>query len=452
MASLNKTKGKNGTSYFVQLSPGEDPQRPKISLGRCTLKNARDARDRINDLLKSNRTSGTLSLSTQDWLNRLPDSLRIRLERLGLVEARSGSRWTVEAFIADYIKRRTDVKGATRRKWKDVEGKLKGFFRGDNIGDITVQQAKNFRVHLQSNCGLSENSIRRQIGIARQFFNAAVDAEIITKNPFRDQPVTVRANEARFYYVAPDMAQKVLEACPDTQWRLIFGLARFGGLRCPSEVLRLKWQDVDFDKQRFTVHSSKTEHHNDGGIRTVPMFPELKPLFQDAFDEAKEGAVYCIEKTRDTGVNLRTHMTRIITRAGLKTWPKLFQNLRSTRETELFKLTGGNVKAVCSWIGNSPEVAMQHYAQLTEADMKEAAEMTVLGEAEKTVHNPVHTPDNSPCTDLNENQSDVDVSPSLCNSLQFNSTERKSMQNKDLWARLDSNQRPADYESDALTN
>jgi hypothetical protein len=28
-------------------------------------------------------------------------------------------------------------------------------------------------------------------------------------------------------------------------------------------------------------------------------------------------------------------MERIIKRAGLKPWPKLFQNLRSTRETEL---------------------------------------------------------------------------------------------------------------------
>lgn len=139
MAALNKVKGRNGTIYHVQLSPGEDAQRPKISLGRCTLKDARTARDRINDLLKSNRTSGTLALATQDWLNRIPEALRVRLERLGLIESRRGSRWTVEAFIADYIKRRTDVKDATRRKWKDVESKLNAFFRGDNIGDVTVQ-------------------------------------------------------------------------------------------------------------------------------------------------------------------------------------------------------------------------------------------------------------------------------------------------------------------------
>ena len=87
---------------------------------------------------------------------------------------------------------------------------------------------------------------------------------------------------------------------------------------------------------------------------------------------------------------------------------------------------------------------MQHYAQLTEADMKEAAEMTVLGEAEKTVHNPVHTPVDSPCTDLNESTSSVDVNPDNCNSLQLNSTPCKSTQNPTYYARRDSNPRPFD--------
>jgi len=60
-------------------------------------------------------------------------------------------------------------------------------------------------------------------------------------------------------------------------------------------------------------------------------------------------------------------------------------------------MTNGNVKAVCSWIGNSPEVAMQHYAQVTEADLQEAAKISLLEDAEnmvqKTVHNPVQTID-----------------------------------------------------------
>ena len=80
-------------------------------------------------------------------------------------------------------------------------------------------------------------------------------------------------------------------------------------------------------------------------------------------------------------------MHKIIKRAGFEPWPKVFQNMRSTRETELFKLTHGNIKAVCSWIGNSPKVAMEHYAQVTEADLQEAAKMTLLNGGKKCMLN-----------------------------------------------------------------
>ena len=42
-----------------------------------------------------------------------------------------------------------------------------------------------------------------------------------------------------------------------------------------------------------------------------------------------------ITRYRDRNSNLRTQLERIIRKSDLKPWPKLFQNLRATRETEL---------------------------------------------------------------------------------------------------------------------
>lgn len=423
MSSLSKQITETGTRYFVKLSPGENEQRPKIHLGTCTPKQARDAKGYIEDLIHC-KNGGKMQVATAEWIKDITDGLRGRLEKLGLVETRAKSRWTVAAWIADYITKRPDVKAGTKRKWQDVESKLTAFFRTDTVEGVTVQHAKNFRTYLQTTAGLSENTLRRHIGIARQFFNAAVDAEIITKNPFRGQRVSVQANDSRFFYVSPETAQAVLQACPDSEWRLVFGLARYGGLRCPSEVLGLKWQDVDFDRQRFTVHAVKTEHHADGGIRVVPMFPELKPLFQDAFDNAREGAVYCIERYRSKEVNLRTQLGRIIKKAGLVKWDKLFQNCRSTRETELFKMTGGNIKAVCSWLGNSPAVALTHYAQITDADMKEAAKKFILNDAEQVVQNQVQPASKSSEIERNEQKDEMAISG--CNGV--NNSENAEFQ------------------------
>ncbi len=60
-----------------------------------------------------------------------------------------------------------------------------------------------------------------------------------------------------------------------------------------------------------------------------------------------------ITRYRESSVNLRTQMLKISKRAGLKPWPKLFQNLRSTRETELAEIFPLHV--VCAWIGNTQE-------------------------------------------------------------------------------------------------
>jgi hypothetical protein len=81
---------------------------------------------------------------------------------------------------------------------------------------------------------------------------------------------------------------------------------------------------------------------------------------------------------------LRTQLERIINKAGLKRWPKLFQNLRSTRETELAERWPEHV--VCAWIGNSKAVAREHYLQVTEEHLERAA--GIVGSNDEVAQNP----------------------------------------------------------------
>ena len=170
------------------------------------------------------------------------------------------------------------------------------------------------------------------------------------------------------------------------------------------------------------------------------MFQESRPLFQDTFEQAKIGTVYCITRYRE-GANLGPQMRGIIKWAGVEVWPKTFQNCRSARETELFKLAGGNVKAVCSWIGNSPAVAMRHYAQVIEADMKEATKFSVMDDDRKAVHNPVQNIAESSGIESHERRIPVVVTPCQCETNHQKTTACDSMQNAGQWAGLDSNQR-----------
>jgi hypothetical protein len=81
---------------------------------------------------------------------------------------------------------------------------------------------------------------------------------------------------------------------------------------------------------------------------------------------------------------LRTHALRLLDRAGLPAWEKLFQNLRASRETEIARDYG--IKEAAAWLGNSVEIAAKRYLRISEAN-RAAAVGKAAGSA---LQNPVH--------------------------------------------------------------
>jgi hypothetical protein len=102
----------------------------------------------------------------------------------------------------------------------------------------------------------------------------------------------------------------------------------------------------------------------------MPLFPELRLYSEVVWDEAPEGADFVITSCRLAEVNLRTRLHAIIRAAGLVPWPKSFQQLRRTRQTELDEQYPTHV--VCAWLANSPRVAARHYLQMTYAHFEQA--------------------------------------------------------------------------------
>jgi hypothetical protein len=91
---------------------------------------------------------------------------------------------------------------------------------------------------------------------------------------------------------------------------------------------------------------------------------------EEVFEAAEAGTEYIITRYRDPNANLRTQLLRIIDRAGVQPWPKLFHNLRASRETELAQEHPLHV--VCAWIGNSQQIAAKHYLQVTDDHFEQA--------------------------------------------------------------------------------
>jgi integrase len=380
---------------FVQFV-GPDKRRRKIRLGGKA--DPADYVAYLNKLLEAVRRDTWVDTKLIAWVKRLQEREPAEYDKLasyGLVARREGTIideqppeapavTTLKGWLDAHIATRTDAKPGTLVCFDQARTLALRYFGDDrDITTITRGDAKEFKIWAQRAGGRVKNegdrdggklaisTVNRRCRLISQFLLAAEEKELIVKNPFKGVGGQVRANKKRQFFITLEMAEAVINACPNAEWRAIFALARFGGLRIPSELDGLRWTDINWERNRFLVHSPKTEHHEGGDCRIVPIFERLRPYLEDLHQLAGDGAEFVISKRE--GGNLRTTMLKIIKRAGLKPWPKVFQNLRSSRQTELLAETGGNIKAVCEWIGNTEKVALENYLQVTEADFAKAA-------------------------------------------------------------------------------
>jgi integrase len=252
------------------------------------------------------------------------------------------------------------------------------FGESRDVRTITPGDADDFKQYLVGR-KLAPTTIHKRLQVVRSFFHALRRRKMIEENPFEGVKAAATGIQDKQRYVTRQEIDQIQEHCPDHHWKLIVALARYGGLRCPSEVLSLRWQDVNWADDRIVVQSPKTEHHADKATRTIPLFPEIRDHLERSFELAPEGAVYVIdERFRKAAMgpggwanaNLRTTFEKIIKRAGLQPWPRLFHNLRASRETELVKEYP--VQVVTSWLGNTPRIALRHYLMVRNEDFEKA--------------------------------------------------------------------------------
>ena len=275
-------------------------------------------------------------------------------------------------FLRSYILNRPDVKPATLEVWGQPCRNLTEFFtEAKPLRAITPGDGDQFKAWLLTQ-KLAPATIAKRLSFVRTFFHVARKHKLIEDNPFAEVTIPAANVSARQRFIGREDVQKLLDHASPT-WRTIIALARFGGLRCPSEVLSLEWRHVDWIRERVTVPSPKTERYDGKESRTIPMFADLREFLDDAYELREPGQTHVIggnHLAKANGVmgwkncNLRTSFGKLVKRAGLEQWPRLFHNLRSSRETELLETFP--VHVVAKWMGHDAKVCLKHYAQTTE--------------------------------------------------------------------------------------
>lgn len=266
-----------------------------------------------------------------------------------------------------------------RRLEQGRDSLLEYFGPGVAVHSITEADAEDYQRWLRHEAphrrregvkGYAEATVGKRCKDARQWFRYAVQKCVIDTNPFDAIKCASPATD-RHAYIGPADAVAVMNALPDAKWRLLFALARWGGLRVISEPRAMTWADVDWGQGRLLVRSPKTEHMAGHATRVIPLFPQILEPLREVFEQAEAGQTLVLPWLSErSAAALRKPLQQAIERAGVKSWPRLWHNLRSTRQTELERQHPSHV--VCAWLGNSQVVAAKHYLQVTEEDFAAA--------------------------------------------------------------------------------
>lgn len=376
MASIaNDPNGRKRITFMAG-----DGTRKTIRLGKASLRQAESFRTKLEGLITWTIT-GQADDEVARWLAVLPNKMHGKLAKAELVKPRQSADpapapspekvVTLKMFTDEYFAA-LNIKPTSLRVYSQNRERIERYFGPTTpIKEIGPAEADKFSAWLrQPEQALATATIALNISIASMIFGKAVRWKRISENPFEGVKAGSRKNKSRQFFITRDVATSVLDACPNAEWRLIFALSRFGGLRCPSEHMAITWSDVNFDKGSILIHSSKTEHHEGKATRTIPLFPELRGPLMECRELAAIGEVNVITRYRVRNSSLRSQLRRILKRTGISHWPRLFHNLRSSRQTELTNFYPEHV--VCEWLGNSGKIARDHYLQQTDQQFAKA--------------------------------------------------------------------------------
>ncbi len=385
MASLSKEGPKRWRIQWMDITGTR--KRRQIRLHGVNRRQAESQFARIESIISTRLQGAKLDEVDAAWLGQLPEKFHSKLVKAGLVEPRAAEEEesetdvvTLKEFLDEFELDGLTAKGepaadATRKKWRATMDYLIQHFGADrDISGISHDDAHQFRKWLEKRRikrsklrpkgqPLAMNSRRKHMDCSKVFFNAAKRRGLILLNPFEHQISSTKKNRSRDFFVTRDVTEKIIAACPDAEWKLLVALWRYAALR-KMEVMWLKWNDVLWDQGKLRVHSTKTARHEGREYRYVPLRDIRSYLEDQYFDpETVDGPI--INRFSPGNSNLDKPLKVILHRAGIVAWPKLFQNMRASCETDWLN-EGHPAHVVAAWVGHSIQVQRESYAQITD--------------------------------------------------------------------------------------
>lgn len=347
-------------------------------VGKLTVRQQREYERHVQSVVDSFKVGASPEPESLHWFDSVPDRIRDKFVTWGMLppvqrrvvtaEQRTVDGWT-RLFIDEL-----SGKWRTKNNYEQTRTWLLNSLDGDrDIATVTQGDMRRWQASLKH---LALSNRNKHVQRAKAMFRAAVEDGILSSSPaavLKEERSAKRIDRSRQHFVDAATTAKVLRKLPDTNWKLIFCLLRFQGLR-RHEVFALDWKHIDWETNELTVPAeTKT------GWRTMPIFPETLTYLRDQQEIADAGQ----KVIRWTGSQegLTERLKRQVEGICGQCWPKVCQQLRSTRRTELDAEFPPHV--VNEWLGHDSTTAEKHYQQVTPEHLNRAAMMRTVSDSDQ---------------------------------------------------------------------
>ena len=260
----------------------------------------------------------------------------------------SGGYLTVLELVEKYTLQKTGVRNSTRAGYKTVINLLKrDAFGSKRIDKVKLSDAKAWLIKLQKKDGKSYSSIHTIRGVLRPAFQMAVDDDLIRKNPFHFELVTVIVNDSvRREAITHDQKRKYLEFVKNdnhfSKYYEAIYILFYTGMRI-SEFCGLTLADINLEERtinidhqllrtndmQYVIEDTKTE----SGKRIIPMQDEVYECFKKIIEQRKVAKIEPIINGKIGFLFLdKNGMPKVALH-----WEKYFQHIRE-KYNKIYKI------------------------------------------------------------------------------------------------------------------
>jgi integrase len=292
------------------------------------------------------------------------------------LDIRKKSKVKFEALTEQYLK----YAKVNKRSWERDQRSLKCLsrcFGGKQLYEITAYDIENYKSIRGAT--LSPASVNRELACLKHMLNKAVEWEMLETNPAKKVRL-LRENNQRLRYLTHDEVQR-LYSCSANHLKPIILTALFTGMR-KSEILKLKWGDVDFSRGIIFVRDSKNNE-----AREVPMSDRLTETLYSLNHNSPY--VFASDKGKPHTC-IKTAFQNAVKRAKIKDFR--FHDLRHTFASHL-AMRGIDLIAIKELLGHKTISMTLRYAHLSPDHKKHAVNSLKFLDSHNLVTNAVMSKD-----------------------------------------------------------